>query len=161
MWRYYRHAIFAKIRKIMIEKRRESLRDIAVKYLWSFLGTPYKWGGDDPNAMDCSGLIMEILQAVGLIDRKSDYTASALFELFKGYKTDRGSKGCLVFFRGQNEQICHIEMCINDELMIGASGGGRFVKTIEDAVKYNAFVKIRPVKRAGLVGFIDPFLVIN
>ena len=43
------------------------LRTSAVDYIKRFIGRPYSWGGDDPmSGFDCSGLIHETLQAVGL-----------------------------------------------------------------------------------------------
>ena len=36
-------------------------------YAYSFLGTPYRWGGDDPlTGIDCSGLALEVLKAAGI-----------------------------------------------------------------------------------------------
>lgn len=133
-------------------------RQIATKYAWSFLGRWYKWGGSTPKGFDCSGLCVEILQAVGLIDRKADYTAQGLYEKFKDKKTDKPKEGCLVFWGENDKKIIHIEYCISEELAIGASGGGSKTLTVQDAIKQNAFVKIRPFRsRKNIIGFVDPF----
>ncbi len=64
--------------------RAQYLRAAAVSYAQRFIGLPYLWGGDDPIAgFDCSGLIVDVLQAVGLLAHKSDYSAAALYEQFK------------------------------------------------------------------------------
>jgi hypothetical protein len=56
------------------------LRAKAAEYVWTFLGLPYRWGGDDPiQGFDCSGLIVEVLQAVGLLPHGSDLTANGLY----------------------------------------------------------------------------------
>ena len=61
----------------------DGARAMALKIAWAYLGRPYRWGGDDPMAgFDCSGFIVEILQSVGLIERREDFTAQGLWELF-------------------------------------------------------------------------------
>jgi cell wall-associated NlpC family hydrolase len=129
-------------------------RDLTIQYAWTFLGTFYSWGGDDPAGFDCSGLCNELLKAVGKIARKSDYTAQGLFDLFKNKQVEKPSAGCLSFHSDARGGIFHVEFCIDESHTIGASGGGSNTKTREDAIRDNAFVKIRPV--SGTV-FVDPF----
>ena len=131
------------------------LRYIAVKRAWTMLDQPYTWGGDDPmKGFDCSGGVIEQLKSVGRLPRKFDCTAKGLWGKFPKVKTPRA--GCLVFY-GLNT-VEHVEFCINRWLAIGASGGGSYVKTREDAIKYNAFIKLRPIKRdRPIIGYVDPF----
>lgn len=131
------------------------LRYIAVKRAWTLLDKRYTWGGDDSIAgFDCSGLVIELLKSVGRLPRKFDCRAKDLWVLFPKVKTPRA--GCLVFYG--TEEISHVEFCINRWLAIGASGGGSYVKTREDAIKYNAFIKLRPIKRdRRIIGYCDPF----
>ena len=39
----------------------------------------------------------------------------------------------------------HVEICLNDELALGAKGGGSSVTTKGVAIARNAFVKVRPI----------------
>jgi cell wall-associated NlpC family hydrolase len=147
------------------------LRETAVKYAFSLLGLPYRWGGDDTiNGFDCSGLVQEILAGVGL-DPAGDQTAQQLFASFRtrvvplpGPGSDQQKvsaswpAGVLLFFGKSQDSITHIGFGIGDGLMIEAGGGGS--KTISEsaAAEQNAFVRIRPIlKRADLVGVVDPF----
>lgn len=41
-------------------------RAAVVEYAREYLGTPYKWGGTDPNGFDCSGLLQYVYQKVGI-----------------------------------------------------------------------------------------------
>ena len=129
-------------------------RTLAIQYAWTFLGTWYSWRGENPAGFDCSGLCNELLKATGKIARKTNYTAQELFDLFKDKEVDKPSTGCLVFTRPEHGFIIHVEFCIDEFHTIGASGGDRNTKTREDAIRDNAFVKIRPV--SGTV-FCDPF----
>jgi cell wall-associated NlpC family hydrolase len=137
------------------------LRASAVDYIKRFIGLPYIWGGDDPLAgFDCSGLIIEVLQAVGLLANGSDYTAAQLYEKFEaGALPNHGYAGCLVFWY-YGEAIIHVEMMIDDLHTVGASGGGSKTKSIADAIKNNAFVKQRPLfYRGDKFLIVDPFKV--
>ena len=134
------------------------MKDVATRIAWSYLGTPYRWGGDDPSGFDCSGFCIEILKSVDKLPRDGDWTAAGLWKVFVGNRVTVPAEGCLVFWRNTTEEIIHVEYCLDDELSIGASGGGSRTKTEQDAYDQNAYVKIRPFKsRHGLAGFVDPF----
>lgn len=137
-----------------------SLRDQALKIAWACYGLPYIWGGDDAvEGFDCSGLMIEILQSVGVL-RAGDWTAQELWEHVSEHPIiGIAAAGELVFWGESETAIRHVEMCIGDGLSIGASGGGRRIKSRADAVVSNAFVKVRPIKgRGNIVGFRDPFV---
>lgn len=133
--------------------------DLAMDVAKSHLGRWYKWGGDDPSGFDCSGLVLEVLQSVGIISRGTDMTAANLYELFKDTETQTPVDGCLLFWKS-GDKIVHVEMVlakIGEELFtIGASGGGSNTKTIEDAIAQNAFIKVRPA-REGWAHAVNPF----
>ena len=127
--------------------------ETATKVAWSFVGTPYRWGGDDPSGFDCSGLVIEILKSVGILPQKGDWTAHNLIEKFVGILTldkdmPQVEEGCLIgYWNSARTKIVHIEYCINDELTIGASGGGSRTQTEQDAWVQNAYVKVRPINQ--------------
>lgn len=133
-------------------------RYFAVEYGMRFIGKWYKWGGDDPSGFDCSGLVIEILKATGVLDRSVDMTAQGLYNTFKPFPTKNPRAGCLVFWQNMAGKVIHVEMMVSTELALGASGGGSRTRTVEDAIKQNAFIKVRPAAtREGIVGFFDPF----
>ena len=112
---------------------------------------------------DCSGLIHEVLQGVGLEHRGFDSTAANLYQQFKSKTINKGYTGCLVFWwiwwQGE-EKIIHVEMMIDDLFCIGASGGGSKTNAVEDAIRDNAFIKMNPIDYRGEQHYIcDPFLV--
>jgi len=139
--------------------RNEAKRETVLKIAYSYLGTFYTWGGDDPSGFDCSGLCIECLKSVGALPRKGDWTAAALWHKFP-IKPANGKAGDLVFWANQRDgKIIHIEIMVNEDLAIGASGGGSNTKTRQDAIKHNAFIKIRPVdSRNHVAGFVNPYV---
>ncbi len=119
-------------------------------FLWvieKYYGTWYTWGGDDPMGFDCSGLVIEGLKSAGVIPRKRDYTADGLWKIFRlpAMRRDEPKCGDLCFWFDRHGIAVHVAVCINEDSYIGAEGGGSHVKTIEDAIKANAFIKIRPL----------------
>lgn len=121
-------------------------------FLWVVLqyhGTWYTWGGDDPSSFDCSGLVIEGLKSVGIINRKMDYAADGLWKKFRLGKllldTVVEDAGDLCFWFDNQGKAVHVAVCVDEEHYIGAEGGGRYVKTLKAAIKANAFIKIRPL----------------
>ena len=116
--------------------------------------------------VDCSGLVLEGLKAVGKVRRQDDYTADAiLHQLFSDQshfplllETELRS-GCLLFWK-RGSKIGHVEIvwtrAEGELLTIGASGGGSRTKDRADAIRDNAYVKVRRATR-GWTAAIDPF----
>ena len=136
------------------------LKDSFLEYTKGFEGTFYTWGGDDPSGFDCSGLCIEGLKSVGILARKSDYTGERLRQLLAAYEVPTPYEGCLVFFM-RDGKAYHVEVCINKYQTVGASGGGSRTKTVQDAIKHNAFIKRRPIPQTSNLVFIDPFQVLT
>lgn len=134
--------------------------DTALDYILRFTGHWYKWGGSGPDVFDCSGLACEYLKALGLIARGEDITAAGLAARFPLLPPGQDPKrGDLVFF---GNPIIHIEIVLVpprgavDGLSLGASGGGSDTLTVADAIRRNAFIKMRPIKRGvSIAGFAD------
>lgn len=121
-----------------------------VEYATSFVGLPYRWGGDDPMAgFDCSGLVQEILASVGE-DPAGDQTAHTLYRHFSrhGYTPPENEwrAGDLAFF-GTQQKIRHVGFCVDSFRMVEAGGGGSNIHTLQDAEQANAYIRIRPVKQ--------------
>ena len=138
------------------------LREIALKVAWSHINTPYIWGGDDPDGMDCSGFVIEVMKSIGKLPRYGDWTAHNLFLRFLRVGcpvTVQQTAGNLVFFQHKTEdRMVHVEIVLGDGLSIGASGGGSRTTDRATAMESGAYIKVRPWKnddRATIL--VNPF----
>ena len=145
---------------------RDEALPIARTVALSLLNKPYLWGGGDPMAgFDCSGFCIEILKSVGILPRRGDWAARSLWRLFRGtddanvIPLDDMEEGCLVFWHSSSDhtRIIHIEYALNQDLTIGASGGGSANTDLAAAIQSNAYIKIRPVREERVHGLINPF----
>src|SRR4030042_7099890 len=101
----------------------ESHRDVAVDYALHWVGTPYHWAGDDFSGFDCSGFIIEILRAVGIIHESEDLSADGLLARFLS-RPQRALPGALAFWLSPSGKARPVDMLLTPRLTTGASGGG-------------------------------------
>lgn len=128
------------------------------EYALSFLGTPYKWGGNNRlEGMDCSGFVNELLRSVGEIGQV-DLSAQGLFDFYQAKGEWNSYKlGALVFYGESPAKITHVAFLIDQWRVIEAGGGGHLILTREDAAAKGAMVRIRPIKyRGDLVAVVSP-----
>lgn len=131
---------------------------ILYDYAMSFVGLPYRWGGDDPmEGFDCSGLAIELLQAQGKFPHGQDSTAQGLYDRFKDKKWNVPTFRCLAFFGRGTNVITHVAFCLDGLSMLEAGGGRASTTSKEAAIAQNAFIRVRPIEsRKDLVGFVFP-----
>ena len=141
-------------------------RELALTVWENLLNTPYLWGGNDPLVgFDCSGFVIEGLKSAGILPREGDWTAQSLVgQQFKDYRRLRPHEiipGTLLFWK-RGATIGHVEVVYRvvgqTVFTIGASGGGSTTRSLADAVKQDAYIKIRPATSGWTVA-LDPFEV--
>lgn len=113
------------------------------------LNVPYKWGGYNPvDGYDCSGFVQDMMSTVGL-DPPGDQTSNMLMDYYSKNGTEIGVPefGALIFFGRSKERATHVSIALNERSMVEAAGGGSKTKTLEDAKKHNAFVRITNINR--------------
>ena len=122
-----------------------------VEYAKCFIGRPYIWAGNGSGkcegGFDCSGLVVESLQAVGVLANGSDYSAKALYKhlLDQGWvKVPRGFETAsdLCFWGKAEGSIVHVSIVIGPRQHLEAGGGGSGSKT---AGTSTGMVRVRPL----------------
>ena len=120
-----------------------------VEYALKFLGRPYVWGGDGSgqygSGFDCSGLVVECLQAFGAVE--GDFTAQALYKhlLAQGWtKVPQNLVNAAdVLFWGKSEAfVTHVSLAASNWQHVEAGGGGSKCKTAETST---GIVRLRPI----------------
>jgi cell wall-associated NlpC family hydrolase len=126
-----------------------------VEYAKYFIGRPYIWAGNGSGkcegGFDCSGLVVECLQAVGVLANGSDYSAKALYKhlLDQGWvKVPRGFETAsdLCFWGKAEGSINHVSIVIGPRQHLEAGGGGSGSKT---AGTSTGMVRVRPLSSRG------------
>jgi len=136
--------------------------ELAREIMLRMLHTPYIWMGNDPMAgFDCSGAVVEVLQSVDILPR-GDWTAEDLRRKFAANHVQVPRPGCLVWWPSQHDssRAAHIEMVFDviGSLIVtwGASGGNKRTTSLAQAIKQDAYIKLRPL-RPGWKWAADPF----
>lgn len=110
----------------------------------TWLGTPYIWGGQSRDGVDCSGFVQCVLASLSL-DPRGDQTAQALYDSFSARDDMRlgvRSPGALAFFGRGIRHITHVAFVIDATYMIEAGGGDRLTRTRADSEKIGACVRV-------------------
>lgn len=125
----------------------------------SMLNIPYIYGGKSPiNGLDCSGVVCELLQSLGLIGRNVEMNSQMIFDNFKN-KSAEGviALGSLAFYGESASKISHVAMFLDTHFIIEAGHGTSDTKEVSQAQIRDAKVRISPFNyRKDLVAVLRP-----
>ncbi|MEC9483797.1 MAG: C40 family peptidase [Halomonas sp.] len=94
------------------------------------LGMPYRYGGEGPGGVDCSGLVTMAYGAAGIaVPRTADQQFSRL------PRRETARPGDLLFF-GSGDKATHVGVYAGQQQMIHAPGEGREVTVTSLALDY-------------------------
>ena len=115
----------------------------------TYIGTPYKWGGNNRNGIDCSGLLVNSFKSIGI---KIPRTTGLQIELGKNISLKKSREGDLVFFAfGKSKRkVTHVGLLSNyknlsDINFIHASSSKGVIET--QLVKEYYLKRLKKIKR--------------
>lgn len=116
-----------------------------INYAMSFVGSFYSWGGNGPS-YDCSGLISEILRAGGIVANNYRNSSQGMYFDFKDVweELDTPLPGAVIFYANEAGVINHVAFAVSELSIVEAAGGGSKTLTDADAIRDQAFVRLRP-----------------
>lgn len=132
--------------------------ELMIDYAKRFIGLPYRWGGDDPmSGYDCSGLLIECLSSIGHAP-PHDMNAQGLYNYFKPIAADNVlGAGALCFYGQATDKISHVALMIDLGFVLEAGGGNSKTTSLDQAIKQNAFIRVRPFdNRKDLLAILMP-----
>lgn len=111
---------------------------IAAAQRW--LGTPYQWGGTSPAGVDCSGLVQQVLAAVGINAPRTSQAQATGGVPVAGL--DAAQAGDLVFFDSDGGPNSHVGIYLGSGQMIDAPHTGATVG-VHSIVGYGTLTAVR------------------
>jgi len=113
-------------------------------HLLRLMGVPYIYGGRNTNGVDCWGLIaLAYKEAGGSVRLIAWWTDVAWNTLGKLDSEAELQPGDLAFYGGAGpKDVAHVMVCLSNGLVMGASGGDSTTKTIPEALRVGAKVKV-------------------
>ncbi|WP_083000630.1 C40 family peptidase [Halomonas sp. GT] len=105
-------------------------RALILSHAQQAIGTPYRFGGNTPEGLDCSGLVEMTYRAAGIrVPRTADDQFRALPQV------DAPRPGDLLFF-GEGAKATHVGIYGGNRQMIHAPGSGRAVVRVPLDIDY-------------------------
>jgi len=116
-------------------------RNLMVKIARSTIGTPYKWGGNNPQqGFDCSGLMTYIHK--NALGKRIPRTAAQQRDSSRTINYDQLQPGDMLFFK-TSAKSNHVGIYVGNRQFIHAPSGGKLVKisSMDSSYWYKRFVK--------------------
>jgi len=104
----------------------DSQREKVVQVAQSYLGTPYRSGGETRQGMDCSGLVMTVYKTVGLKLPRTARDQSLRGEKITKSQMKPGDLVC--FSNGRSAAVSHVGIYVGKDRFIHASTSARRVR---------------------------------
>src|ERR1700712_1587508 len=108
-------------------------------FVYDWIGTPYRFGGESRNGIDCSAFTKELYSEVFNLDIKR--SSRDIFSMVSPVGKDELKEGDLVFFKIHSRSISHIGIYLGDGRFAHASLRGVAISNLDDAYYSRFFYK--------------------
>lgn len=119
-------------------------RDALLLDAVSFLGVPYKYGGNSKEGVDCSGLTCNVYESA--VRKKLPRSAKEQYQTGTSVDKKELQFGDLVFFNTTGRNPSHVGIYIEDDLFVHASVvSGVTISSLESTYYKNRFIGARRI----------------
>ena len=106
-------------------------------FIDEWIGTPYKFGGEDKEGIDCSGLSQTLEQEVFGINIPR--TTGQQVNIIKRKYEEELAEGDLVFFDYDGKKFSHVGVYLQNGYYVHASSHGVMITQLHDPYTYKYF----------------------
>src|SRR3569833_1275801 len=100
-------------------------------FVYDWIGTPYRFGGDSRKGIDCSAFTKELYSDVFYMDIQRN--SRDIFSMVSPVKRDDLKEGDLVFFKIHSRRISHVGIYQGNNWFAHASSRGVAISSLDDA----------------------------
>lgn len=140
-----------RVKKHVLNEERKELREIPIKKnlkkeIDAWLGTPYKYGGNSHNGVDCSGFVNKIyLDVYGV---QLPRTSKEIYKVAIPIKTKELKEGDLVFFNYDGKGVSHVGIYLEEGKYVHASSQkGVVINELNNTYTQKHFVGAGRIKK--------------
>ena len=108
-------------------------------FVYDWIGTPYRFGGNSKKGVDCSAFTKQLYDQVFNLDIKRN--SRDIFSMVSPVSKDDLKEGDLVFFKIHSRSISHIGIYLGDGRFAHASLRGVAISNLDDAYYSRYFYK--------------------
>jgi len=108
-------------------------------FVYDWIGTPYRFGGNSKKGVDCSAFTKQLYDQVFNLDIKRN--SRDIFSMVSPISKDDLKEGDLVFFKIHSRSISHIGIYLGDGRFAHASLRGVAISNLDDAYYSRYFYK--------------------